>query len=53
MMCFMCLNWKKCLRVPEEQASPHSIEIQEDLTYVDTYPWDQWEKDQKQGDQIL
>jgi hypothetical protein len=29
---------KKCLRVPEEQASPDQIEIQEDLTYVDTYP---------------
>nr|AAR06331.1 putative polyprotein [Oryza sativa Japonica Group] len=26
---------KKCLRVPEEQASPDQIEIQEDLTYVE------------------
>lgn len=26
---------KKCLRVPEEQASPQSIEIQEYLTYVE------------------
>nr|AAM01108.1 Putative Sorghum bicolor 22 kDa kafirin cluster [Oryza sativa Japonica Group] len=26
---------KKCLRVPEEQASPDHIEIQEDLTYVE------------------
>nr|CAE03662.3 OSJNBa0042N22.4 [Oryza sativa Japonica Group] len=26
---------KKCLRVPEEQASPDQIEIQEDLTYME------------------
>nr|AAR06317.1 putative polyprotein [Oryza sativa Japonica Group] len=26
---------KKCLKVPEEQASPDQIEIQEDLTYVE------------------
>nr|AAX94822.1 transposon protein, putative, CACTA, En/Spm sub-class [Oryza sativa Japonica Group]ABA93185.1 transposon protein, putative, CACTA, En/Spm sub-class [Oryza sativa Japonica Group] len=29
------LDLKKCLRVPEEQASPDHIEIQEDLTYVE------------------